>query len=286
MESLNIESFNPTTAELRQLVEKTKTVIVTDIGSKEQMDIVKENRIMLRDARVKITKMGKELRDGAVKFQKAVIEKEKELVGIIEPEEERLKAIEEEVKIKKLRAERIALLPERKKKLAEIGDGKDYSDKDELFIGMDASEFQAYLNAKVSEKNEAERIENERKAKELKDKEEAIERERVMLEREEKARQEEREKAEQREKDRVEREIREKKEEAEREERRQAFAKEQLEKEEKRIEEEKEKLAKKEKFVEFLKTLGWTEDNKADFMLKYSEVDVKVYKLLGTYKEN
>ena len=78
MEELNIEKFNPTTAELRQLVEKTKTVIVTDIGSKEQMDIVKENRIMLRDARVKIQK-GQELEQAEV--PKAVIRRRRTCLG-------------------------------------------------------------------------------------------------------------------------------------------------------------------------------------------------------------
>lgn len=157
-ENLNIEEFNPKIEELKQLVEVTKLVVVTDINDKKQIETVKANRISLRDVRVDIEKAGKRLREGAVKFQKEVIKREEELIAIIEPEEKRLKAIEDEVKLKRLRAERIALLPERKKQLAAIGDGKDYSDKDELFIGMDATEFQAYLNARFSDKNEEARI--------------------------------------------------------------------------------------------------------------------------------
>ena len=114
-ENLNIEEFNPKIEELKQLVEVTKLVVVTDINDKKQIEIVKANRISLRDVRVDIEKAGKRLREGAVKFQKEVITREKELIAIIEPEEKRLETIEKEVKLKKLRAERIALLPERKK---------------------------------------------------------------------------------------------------------------------------------------------------------------------------
>ena len=160
-----------------------------------------------------------------------------------------------------------------------IGDGKDYSDKDELFIGMDAIEFQAYLNARFSDKNEEARVENEKKANELKEAELKLEREKEMREREEKAREEERVKAEQREKDRIEKQVRDQKEKEE-------WDKREAEDKIKKEEAEKEKLAKQEKFIAFLKTLGWTEETRNDFLLNYSPTEVKVYKLLGTYKEN
>ena len=48
------------------------------------------------DARIAIEKTGKDARDDATKFSKAVIAEEKRLVAIIEPEEKRLKAIRDE----------------------------------------------------------------------------------------------------------------------------------------------------------------------------------------------
>lgn len=278
MEELNIEKFDPTVADLQKLVAVTSQVVVTDIDDKGQLEAVKKNRISLRDARVAITKRGKELREDALKFQKAVIAKEKELIAIIEPEEDRLKAIEEEVKQRKLRAERIALLPERKKRLAEIGDGKDYSDKDELLIGMDASEFQAYLNARVADKNEAERAENERKARELREKEEAIEREKQAREREEKARQEERERIEREQREKAEREEREKKAEEERKAREEEARL-------RREEQERKEREENERYQGWLRQNGYTEEGAHLFLIKEEGEEVVLYQRVSTYKK-
>ena len=216
MENLSIEEFNPTVAELQSLVETTKLIQVTDINDKDQIELVRKNRITLRDARVNITKKGKELREGALRFQKEVISREKQLIAIIEPEEERLKAIEDEVKQKKVRAERIAVLPQRKEMLASIDDGKDYSDKDELLIGMDDTEFMAYYNARASEKNEADRQANEKRQREIEQEQEKLRIEKETREREEKARQEERDRIEREQKQKKEKEEREKQEAQER----------------------------------------------------------------------
>ena len=167
MENLDIEKFDPTAAELRQLVSITQGVTATDLKDKAQMEVVRKNRIALRDARVTITRRGKELREDALAFQKAVITKEKELIAIIEPEEERLKAIEDEAKRLKERAERMALLPERKKKLSEINDGLDFPDDDTL-IAMDGAAFQGYCNERVAAKNEKARLELEARENEIK----------------------------------------------------------------------------------------------------------------------
>ncbi|MFX8160626.1 hypothetical protein ABTL01_19900, partial [Acinetobacter baumannii] len=47
----------------------------------------------LANARIAISKAGKEARDDATKFSKAVIEEEKRLIAIIEPEEDRLRGL-------------------------------------------------------------------------------------------------------------------------------------------------------------------------------------------------
>jgi len=203
MSDLNIEKFNPTIAELNNLVALTSGVKVTDPTDKKQLEEVKKNRLMLRDARVNITKKGKELREDAVKFQKAVIEKEKELIAIIEPEENRLKEVEDDAKKAKLRAERIAVLPMRKEKLEAIGDQVTVSDNE--LLDMDDTAFTEHYNTRVSLKNEADREaldEEKRQAERDKEKREA----------EEKARQEERERHEREQKEKEEREEREREE--------------------------------------------------------------------------
>ncbi len=212
METLNIEKFDPTVADLNNLVAITSQIVVTDITDKGQLEAVKQNRIALRDARVSITKKGKELREGALAFQKAVIAKEKELIAIIEPEEERLKAIEEEVKVKKIRAERMAILPQRKERLNSIGDGVDYSDKDELLLGMDDAEFDAYYNQQVANKNAADAAALKAREDAAAAEEKRLADEKAAREREEIARKEGAEKAEREANEKAEREEREERE--------------------------------------------------------------------------
>lgn len=52
--------------------------------------------MVLANARIAITKAGKEARDDATKFSKAVIEEEKRLIAIIEPEESRLRTMRDD----------------------------------------------------------------------------------------------------------------------------------------------------------------------------------------------
>lgn len=215
MQELSIEKFDPTVEYVSSVVEGARKVVVTDINDKSQIELVHEHRIALRDLRVAINKKGKELREDALKFQKAVIAKEKDLIAIIEPEEARLKDVEDQVKIKKIRQERLAVLPERKAKLAEIE--PEGTHDDEALLAMDTSEFQGYVNQKLEARNRAKQDELDRKERELKERELEIQREKEMREREDKVRQEERERADQREKDRTAREEQDRKDRAERE---------------------------------------------------------------------
>ena len=52
-------------------------------------------RMELKTQRIAITKMGKDVREDAQKFAKAVIAEESRLIGLIEPEEKRLQAIQD-----------------------------------------------------------------------------------------------------------------------------------------------------------------------------------------------
>lgn len=66
-------------------------------------------RMALRNARVEISKVGKDARDDALKFQKGVIAEEARLIAIIEPEEKRLQALQDAVdaEVERLRQEKI-----------------------------------------------------------------------------------------------------------------------------------------------------------------------------------
>jgi hypothetical protein len=213
--SLDIEKFNPTVAELQRLVEESKSLTVSDFGDAEQIRAVKKHRLVLRDARVAITKTGKSLREDALKFQKAVIEKEKELVAIVEPEEERLQAFEDKaaalVEVKR----REALLPARKAKLDEIKDGIEALD-DQL-LTMDDEAFNTYYNGRIYEKNRKDREALEARERAVKEEEDRQRREKEKAEAEERGRQQERERQEQRKKEEAERAEKEKSEAADRE---------------------------------------------------------------------
>lgn len=194
MTKLDIEKFDPTTEQLQLLASNAKKVIVTDFDDREQIALVTETRKQLKAARVNITKKGKELRDDAIKFQKEVIAKEKELIGIIEPEEERLSAIEQQILEAETLKERKLLLPMRRARIEAIG----WTDKvtDDELNAMDEKVFDAYslqlqveMNTRRAKQLEEERLaleEEKRKAKELAD----------QKEREEKARADERKKIE------------------------------------------------------------------------------------------
>lgn len=144
MDMNDIEKFDPTVAELTALSESTKGITATDLKDEKQLALVKDTRIALKNARVKIEKKGKELREGANAYAKSIIAKEKELIAIIEPEEERLKAIEEDAKALVLREERLLGLQERIDRLETVKDVELPSDEEILL--MDNIQFESKLN--------------------------------------------------------------------------------------------------------------------------------------------
>lgn len=285
-----IETFDPTSAELMSLVELTKDISAEDLEDPVQMEMVSTARKQLKQARVDITKKGKEMREGALAFQKAVIAKEKELIAIISPEEDRLKSIEQEAKDVIIRRERLARLPKRKERLAEIGDGIEITDEE--LMEMESQEFEDYVVTRKQEWIEAQQAakQAELDAKEAKLKEEAekLENEKITREREEKARKEERERmekeqAEKAERDRIAKEQEEarEKEAAERKEQEEKEEKERLEKEKKA---EQKKLARRKKYQEFRASHGWTEENKATFKEENDGKTVVLWKKMGEFE--
>lgn len=139
------EIFDPNKDTLNKVKEEVSKITADpEKITKEELETVSETRKTLVKYRTGIKARGKEVRDGAIKFQKDVIAYEKELIEIIEPEEKRLKEIEDGAKKYAMRQARLETLPEYKEKLASIGDSVEISD-DEL-LDMDPTQFQQYYN--------------------------------------------------------------------------------------------------------------------------------------------
>jgi hypothetical protein len=270
-QSLSLEKFNPTTAELTALAERSKKLVVTDLGDKAQLALVHDYRMELKSARVRIEKCGMAIREDANKFQKAVIAKERELVALIEPEEARLKEIEEKAKNHAVMEERRRKLPERVERLKAV-EG-DYSEEwllemDDVAFEAEFNRFQAAMNeraaAKIAAESRAAREEQEAKEKELREREEKLAAEKRAHD--EKVAKEEaerlaREKEEQEAKERAAREEQE--------------AKEKLEREEKEEAARQAALKAEERFQKFLADNGWTDELAKEFVIADDGPDSK-----------
>lgn len=95
-------------AELAALVEESKSI--TAVTNKDGRTECHAAAMRAMTARTNIEKIGKEARDDATKFSKAVIAEEARLIAIIKPEEDRLKGLrdawDEKVAAEKAEAER------------------------------------------------------------------------------------------------------------------------------------------------------------------------------------
>ena len=266
MEKLDIEKFDPTVAELHKIAADARAIVVTDINDKAQLDAVSDKRKELKAVRVKITATGKQLRADAISFQKAVIEKERDLVAIIEPEEERLQQIEKDIEAKK-EAERMALLlPVRRKRIEDIG-YKQYRHTDAELNAMSVDEFekafvnmQKFVNEETAKKLAEDRAKVDADQKKLDD-------EASAREREEQARKDERERIEREAKEKIEREARE------------AAAKVLREAEEKAARE------KAEKFQKFLAGHGVNEESAKEFEQKHFPDRIELWRKVAVYKD-
>lgn len=275
----DIQKFDPTIADLQRMVENTK-----DITADTRIDIIKESRIDFKKRRVQIEKYGKSLRDEANKFNKAVLAKENELIAIIEPEERRLEKIEKDAEAKILIESRREKIPARRERLAAIGDGVEISDDDLLL--MDANNFEAYVNLRVGDKLEKEKLEYEAEQKE-KDRvaREKLAADQKIMDDERKKLDEEREEIE-RQKQKLEddRIAREKKIEDDKKAREKEEA--DLAEEKEREERNKIKLERAEKYRNWREQYGWTEETKAEWYEKVEgEGDQKVVILFKKVSE-
>lgn len=290
---MNLEKFDPTVAELTKVAEESRAIVITDFDDPKQIEAVHAKRIELKKTRVSIEKRGKELREDAVKFSKAVIAKEKELIAIIEPEEIRLDQLEDAAKQNAIEKERLRKWPERLERLKAL-EYKGASSDDYVLRMMSDVDFETYIN-NVKAKIEAERLSKEREAllaqemelkrkeEELAAKERALEKEKADRERAEREKVEaearEKRRAEELEKARLEGE-RKAKEEADR---KAAEEKARIEREEKERKDAEAKAERSRRFKSWLAEQGYTEATEGEYLIQHTETHAMLYKRVGTY---
>lgn len=250
---MDIEKFNPNIAHLRALVEKTSVLTSIDITDKAALAVFAENQKELQQARLLVTKTGKALREESTAFSKAVIAREKELLGVIEPEEERLKQIKEDADHAVLIEQRKGMTPFRIKTMKERGltEAQFPTNIEEL----DANEFEAHVSLKVAENNESE-LTKLREEKDKRDKEYAQkQREQDMKDAAETARLAEIDRQEKEKADAI------------------LAEKAQVE-----------KLNKEKAYLEWREQQGWTVATREDYKQETIGGEVVLWKKVGTYK--
>jgi len=84
-------------AVIAQMAEKYLPLKINGIDDKSGYKAVHEARMIVKSTRVKVEKHGKDMREDAVKYQKAVIAEEKRIIGLMEPVETHLAAEEKAV---------------------------------------------------------------------------------------------------------------------------------------------------------------------------------------------
>lgn len=262
MEPLNLEKFDPNKEALVSMASQFKDIVIAGVADKEGYAKVHEARMRLKNARVNIQKTGKMLRADALAFQKAVIEKEKELIAVIEPTERELEEKQKAVDEEKEKIKRQSLLPARKETLKEI----EVVVEDEFLLLMDNTRFTEFVNAKKAEYLEA--------------KEAALQKEKAKMEAEKRRIEEEKEAALREEKHKI--EIEQARKEAEEKAKQEMIEQAEREKQQ-RIMLEKEaadKLSRKKKYQDFLKKNEWTEETKDNFYLLHEGNSVTIFKKL------
>ncbi len=169
--NMEIKQFTEMEAELVSLAKGYEGITINGVDDKEGYKLADEARKDLKAKRVEIKKIGKHLRDDAIKFQKSVIAKEKELVALVEPLEKSLKDQQDDIKMQKLRLSNEEKLPARSSELAKYTDDTEFD-----LLGLTDSEFESLLAEKREvylAKKEAELIDREQKAKRAQELEEA-----------------------------------------------------------------------------------------------------------------
>jgi len=162
MDNLNIEKFNPTKAEVIKITDKYKNIQIKGLEDKQGYLIAKSGKQELSALRTAVKSYGKEQRVEALKYQKAVIKAENELLKIIKPIEDKIKLKIDLIDGEKEKIRMQKYLPDRKARLKEI----DIELEDSELLEMDNTEFENFFNEKKTEIL----AEKERKLQEAEDK--------------------------------------------------------------------------------------------------------------------
>ena len=185
----DIIKFDFTADQLRQIVSETSTITTVDIDNKQELALVKKNKLALGKIRNSLKEFGKSKRDYFNEMSKKIITREKELVAIVEDEENRLNVFLEEAKHKQELADRMLVLPDRKEQLSQIGDEIEVTDG--FILSLDSLEFTEYVNTRKTEYLNAKELKlNEEKAKIEREKEIREAQEKTRIEAEERAKKE------------------------------------------------------------------------------------------------
>lgn len=297
----DITTIDPNEDKLNAIVAFAKDITADpEKITKEELVIVAETRNKLVKTRTNIERVLKVEREDAKNYQKDVIAYEKKLIGIIEPEEIRLKEIEADTKAFNIRRVRMEKLPEMRARLATIGDEQGDVD-DDFLLDLDPNDFEAYYNTRVSDKNEADRIAlEEQKAKEV----EAQEAKNIIIKTEQETTARKLQEA-QDELDKEKRDLEHQKEleiakkeaqkQAQEDAKAEAIEKARLEKETaEKLEMEQIEAKKKqeadEKYQAWLKSIGYTKENKDSFIFREKDTNIGeiiqvAYKEIGSYKK-
>ena len=188
-----LKKFEFTVPDLQQKVYLYKDLTIKNLADKKGLSIVHDARMDLKTTRVAIEKTGKNLRASANAFNKSILAREGELIGVISLEESRL-AAEEDLyeqwkEAERMEAERqeAARLDERIKKLRAVNADHDIVAlklmPDESFADILEDATRAYAERKEKEaEEEALRIkEKERADREFKAEQAKVKREQEEL---------------------------------------------------------------------------------------------------------
>ena len=184
-----LTKFNVTDAAIAELAKNYLPLVINGMEDRVGFAKVHAARMDVKNRRVAVQKTGKELREDAVKYQKAVIAEEKRIIGLLDPIESHLLSEEGKIESEKARLKAIeeekaaALLQKRIDSICEFGavfNGQAYSAYDVIIpVALvkvcneeQFSEFIALMQAgkdtaeaKAREEEEARQAERDRMAR-------------------------------------------------------------------------------------------------------------------------
>jgi DNA repair exonuclease SbcCD ATPase subunit len=98
-----LQKFNVTDAAIAKMSADYMGLTINGLDDKEGFNVVHKARMDVKNRRIEVTKIGKELREDAIKYQKTVIAEEKRIVGLLAPIEDHLAGEENKIEAEKAR---------------------------------------------------------------------------------------------------------------------------------------------------------------------------------------